>query len=163
MKRLTEFLLSVSKVTAAALFFGIFALYVIQIVLRYIIGTTWLWAPDAIRLMFVWMVFLGGAALYGVNGHLAVDALVARFSEARQRVIAIIVELIALGFFAVLFFKGIEIAQKRMRIPFDTWDVPTGYAYAAASVGAALMFMVGIVRITEYLRSFRKGETSNVQ
>ncbi len=163
MKPLIGFLLSIAKVVTTVLFISIFGLYVIQIVLRYIIGTTWLWAPDAIRLMFVWAVFLGASVLYAANGHLAVDALVTRFSETHQRLIAIFVELMALGFFAVVFFRGIEIAQKRMRIPFDTWDIPTGYAYAAVSVGAVLMFLIGIDRIADHIRALRKGVTPHVQ
>jgi TRAP-type C4-dicarboxylate transport system permease small subunit len=163
MKSVLEFILSISKLTVTALFMSIFGLYVIQIVLRYFVGTTWLWVPDAIRLMFVWLVFLGAAVLYAVNGHMMVDVLVGRLSRKARNILAILTELLAMGFFIIIFFKGIEIAEKRMRIPFDTWNVPTGYAYAAISVSAVLFFIISIDRITDNLRHLRKGETSDVQ
>jgi TRAP-type C4-dicarboxylate transport system permease small subunit len=43
-----------------------------------------------------------------------------------------------------------------MRIPFDTWDLPTGYAYMAVPICAAIMIIVTLVRMAEYLRERRK-------
>jgi len=81
MKSVLEFMLSLTKLAVTALFMSIFGLYAMQIVLRYFVGTTWLWVPDVIRLMFVWLVFLGAAVLYAVNGHMMVDVLVERLSK----------------------------------------------------------------------------------
>ncbi|MEQ5778050.1 TRAP transporter small permease [Thalassospira sp. NFXS8] len=163
MKTIIRFLLSVSKIVITTLFMSIFGLFTVQIVLRYLVGTTWLWVPDATRLMFVWLVFLGAAVLHAANGHMMVDAFVIRLPDKARRAIAILIELLAMSLFAIMFFKGIEIAQKRMRIPFDTWDLPTGYAYAAISVSAVLFFIVSADRLADNLRLMRKKENSNVE
>jgi len=156
-------LMPVVRWITAGLFIGVFGLNVVQITLRYLVGTTWLWVPDLLRLMFVWMVFLGASVLYAMNGHLAVDFLVTRLSPRRRQIAAIVVEAAAITFFTILFFKGIEIAEKRMRVPFDTWDVPTGYAYAAISVAAVLMLLIGIDRLADQIRTVIRGETENVE
>jgi TRAP-type C4-dicarboxylate transport system permease small subunit len=43
-----------------------------------------------------------------------------------------------------------------MRIPFDTWDLPTGYAYIAVPICGAIMIIVTLVRMAEYLRERRR-------
>jgi len=43
-----------------------------------------------------------------------------------------------------------------MRIPFDTWDLPTGYAYMAVPICGAIMTAVTLVRMGEYLFDRRK-------
>jgi TRAP-type C4-dicarboxylate transport system permease small subunit len=147
MKTIIRFLLSVSKIAITTLFMSIFGLFTVQIVLRYLVGTTWLWVPDATRLMFVWLVFLGAAVLHAANGHMMVDAFVIRLPDKARRAIAILIELLAMSLCAIMFFKGIEIAQKRMRI----------------SVSAVLFFIVSADRLADNLRLMRKKENSNVE
>ncbi|MBB4124613.1 TRAP transporter small permease [Martelella radicis] len=162
MKTALELVVRLAQWLTAGLFMGIFVLSVLQVVLRYLIGMSMLWAPDLLRLMFVWMVFLGAAILYARNGHLGVDVLVAKLAPAGRKIAAILVELMALGFFLILIFKGWEIAMRRMRIPFDTWDVPTGYAYLSISVTAVLMFVIGLDRLFDILRGKSLSERENV-
>jgi len=163
MKTLISTLVLAAKWTAATLFMALFGLNVVQVTLRYLVGTTWLWVPDLLRLMFVWMVFLGATVLYAWGGHLTVDFLVQRLSPKRRRAAAAIVEGAAIAFFVVLFVKGIEITEKRMRVPFDTWDIPTGYAYVAIAVAAVLMTLIAADRLWGHVRALIKGETENVE
>jgi TRAP-type C4-dicarboxylate transport system permease small subunit len=133
-------------------FLAIFALYVVQIVLRYLFGATWLWAPDLVRLLFVWTVFLGATALYRSSEHLSVDFFVQGLGPQSKRALGLATEAMSAAFFLLLVVKGWEIAEKRMRVPFDTWDLPTGYAYAAAPVCAFFMLLIALDRIYTRLR-----------
>ena len=141
-------------------FLAIFALAVVQIVLRYVIGDTWLWAPDLMRLLFVWAVFLGAAALYHSGEHLSVDFFIEGLGPRSRRALGLATEAASAAFFLLLVVKGWEIAAKRMRVPFDTWDLPTGYAYAAAPVCAFLMLLIALERIVTRCRerAIRKDE-----
>jgi TRAP-type C4-dicarboxylate transport system permease small subunit len=47
--------------------------------------------------------------------------------------------------FLVLIGVGIQMAIVRMGIPFDTWDLPTGYAYLAVPVSGATMLFFCVV------------------
>jgi TRAP-type C4-dicarboxylate transport system permease small subunit len=66
------------------------------------------------------------------------------------------IDLMTTIFLVVLVLKGIEVTKVRMRIPFDTWDLPTGYAYIAIPICSAIMIIVTLVRMAEYLRERRK-------
>lgn len=157
-------LISIVGWIAGILFMVIFGLNVTQITLRYLFGETWLWVPDLLRLLFVWMVFLGATVLYAAGEHLMVDFFVRRMAPKWQHATAAAIEAAAIAFFVILFFKGIEISEKRMRIPFDTWDVPTGYAYFAIVVAAVLMGLIAVHRMIGHVRScYAKGESRHVE
>lgn len=164
MKTGIDRLVSLARWIAGLLFMALFGLNVVQITLRYVFGATWLWVPDLLRLMFVWMVFLGATALYASGGHLMVDFFVRRIPPRRRHAFAAAIEAAAMAFCAVLFFKGLEITEKRMRIPFDTWDVPTGYAYVAIVVAAVLMALIAAWRLLGHVRAYLgKGESPHVE
>jgi TRAP-type C4-dicarboxylate transport system permease small subunit len=56
-------------------------------------------------------------------------------------------QLLFLVFMGILVFYGIQITKVRMGIPFETWNLPTGYAYMAVPVNALLMGMFCIEKI----------------
>jgi TRAP-type C4-dicarboxylate transport system permease small subunit len=66
------------------------------------------------------------------------------------------IDLVTTIFLAILVLKGIEVTKVRMRIPFDTWDLPTGYAYVAVPICGAIMIAVTLVRMAGYLSERRK-------
>ena len=141
---------------AGGLFLLLFLLNILRIFLRYFLGIAWLWEPDFCRLLFIWIVFIGATVLYVGKGHLAVDYFLNRMkSKARERM-HFLIDLITVIFLAALVLKGIEVTKVRMRIPFDTWDLPTGYAYMAVPICSLIMIIVTLVRMTEYLRERRK-------
>jgi len=140
-----------------ALFLMLFCLNILRILLRYVWGIAWLWEPDFSRLLFIWIVFIGGTVLYAGKGHLVVDFFVTRMKPHVQKQMHFIMDLVMLIFLGLLVYKGIEVTKVRMRIPFDTWDLPTGYAYMAVPICGAIMIIVTLVRIAEYLFERREG------
>lgn len=148
---------------AGSLFLVIFVLYVVQILLRYVWGGTWLWTPDFIRFLFIWGVFLGATVLYATGGHLTMDFFVRNLAPRKKLLLELWIDLASSAFFLLLIVKGWEIADKRMRIPFDTWDLPTGYAYAAAPVCGALMLLFALDRIIAAMQDLKhKGNENDV-
>jgi len=141
---------------AGALFLALFLLNIMRIVLRYFLGVAWLWEPDFSRLLFIWIVFIGATVLYVGKGHLVVDYFLNRMQPKTRERMHFTIDLMTAIFLVVLVLKGIEVTKVRMRIPFDTWDLPTGYAYMAVPTCAAIMIIATLVRMAEYLRERRK-------
>ena len=141
---------------AGTLFLILFLLNMLRILLRYFLGVAWLWEPDFSRLLFIWIVFIGATVLYVGKGHLMVDYFLNRMgSNARERM-HFIIDGVTVIFLAILVIKGIEVTRVRMGIPFDTWDLPTGYAYVAVPICSALMMTVTLFRMAEYLSGRRE-------
>jgi TRAP-type C4-dicarboxylate transport system permease small subunit len=136
---------------SGVLFLTLFFLNLLRIVLRYTLGMAWVWEPDVSRLIFIWLVFLGAAVLYVYQGHLAVDFFVSRLSTSNREHLRLVADLLTTVFLIILVLKGIEVTRVRMRIPFDTWDFPTGYAYAAIPICGGMMIFVTLARMAKRL------------
>jgi TRAP-type C4-dicarboxylate transport system permease small subunit len=139
-----------------ALFLALFLLNILRIFLRYFLGVAWLWEPDFSRLLFIWIVFIGATVLYVGKGHLLVDYFLNRMQLKTRERMHFMIDLMTVIFLVALVLKGIEVTEVRMRIPFDTWDLPTGYAYVAVPICGAIMIFVTLVRMAEYLFERRK-------
>jgi TRAP-type C4-dicarboxylate transport system permease small subunit len=141
---------------AGALFLVLFLLNMLRIFLRYFLGVAWLWEPDFSRLLFIWIVFLGATVLYVGRGHLGVDYFLNRLQPRTRKRMHFVIDLVTIIFLVVLVLKGVEVTEVRMRIPFDTWDLPTGYAYMAVPICGAIMIAVTLVRMAYFLQDRRK-------
>lgn len=138
------------------LFLALFLLNILRIFLRYFLGVAWLWEPDFSRLLFIWIVFIGATVLYVGKGHLVVDYFLNRMkSKVRERM-HFTIDLVTTIFLAILVLESIEVIKVRMRIPFDTWDFPTGYAYMAVPICGAIMIAATLVRMAGFLFDRRK-------
>ncbi|MBM4339212.1 MAG: TRAP transporter small permease [Deltaproteobacteria bacterium] len=140
------------------LFLALFLLNILRIALRYFFGIAWLWEPDFSRLLFIWIVFIGATVLYARKGHLVVDYFLNQTKPKNRERMHFIIDLVTAIFLGTLVLKGIEVAKVRMRIPFDTWDFPTGYAYMAVPICGAIMIIVTLVRMGDFLWDRRKNE-----
>jgi TRAP-type C4-dicarboxylate transport system permease small subunit len=94
--------------------------------------------------------------LYVGKGHLVVDYFLNRMKSKTRERMHFVIDLVTVIFLVVLVLKGIEVTKVRMRIPFDTWDLPTGYAYMAVPICSAIMILVTMIRMGEYLFERRK-------
>ena len=137
--RIYKYLIQGIQWCSGVLFLLLLVLNVLRILLRYFFGIAWLWVPDLSRLLFIWIVFLGSACLYGKGEHLMMDYFISKLSPE----FTLKVKRFVLGgeclLFVVLIGVGIQMTIVRMGIPFDTWDLPTGYAYLAVPVSGAIM------------------------
>ena len=131
----------------ALAFATLFAVVVLNIVLRNVAGIAWLWIPAVARLLFVWIVFLGVAAAVRRNEHLVVDFFQRRMPRRVQKAVVFGIHLASLPFFAMLLVYGLQVARVRMRIPFDTWQFPTGWAYMAVPVAAVILIVFTLDRL----------------
>jgi TRAP-type C4-dicarboxylate transport system permease small subunit len=133
--------------TAGILFLTLFVLIVLRVTLRYFLGISWLWIPDFSRLLFIWIVFIGATVLYARHEHLAMDLFVNKIKPETLKKLAVAQDIVLVFFLFVLITRGAEVAKVRMRIPFDTWDFPTGSAYAAVPVCCTVMLLMTLGRL----------------
>jgi TRAP-type transport system small permease protein len=150
MRRLTAFLDGTARaleVVLALLFLALFLVTMLNIVLRNVGGVAWMWIPAFSRLTFVWIVFLGLALAYRRGDHLVVDVLLARLRGRARRAATLLIHAALIPFALMLLVYGRDVAAVRMRVRFDTWHWPTGWAYAAVPVAAAILLAFVVERL----------------
>ena len=129
---------------AAALFFLIFAVSIMEIVMRGVFGFSLLWTVDMCVLLATWSMLLGGAVVIHRNDHLVVDFLVNMLPKKYKLVLTLVTRFLLLSVVVVLTYNGIIITQIKMGLYYTSLRWPTGYAYAALPVFgfSSILFLV---------------------
>jgi TRAP-type C4-dicarboxylate transport system permease small subunit len=136
-----------------AVLISIFCLNLYQVGGRYLFGVGAIWIPDLTRLLFIWMVFLGTALMHQRKRHLVIDVLLLKFPGPARRTIETLIALGMLGLAGVMAAVGWRIMQIRMDIPYTGLEIPTGYAYLAVPVAAALIALTSLATLWEWTRA----------
>jgi TRAP-type C4-dicarboxylate transport system permease small subunit len=142
---------------------GIFFLNMYQVGGRYLFGIGAVWIPDVTRFLFIWMVFLGTALVYMRGTHLAIDFVQVRLPAPLRRAVEGFIGLSMLGMAGILTAVGWRIMRIRMDIPYTGWEVPTGYAYLAVPVAAALIGLISLANLWEWAQEGRQGEKARTR
>lgn len=146
MEKAMKGLADVIGMIAGILFLALFIANIIQILNRYLFGISFLWVPDLTRMLFIWVVFLGGATAYIRKQHLMIDFVKDKFSHRTVQRTDELVDLVMVGFLILLIVKGIRITLVRLNIPYDSWNVPTAVAYVAVPVAGFIMLLATVSR-----------------
>lgn len=118
---------------------------------RYVMGRQAGWTEEAAIYLLVWVSLLGAALTYEEHGHLGVDYLVGKLDPAAQRLAAIFVELVVLGFaLGVLVIGGwvlvFETLAKGQLSP--TLGLKVGYLYAAVPISGVFFTLFALEHLT---------------
>jgi TRAP-type C4-dicarboxylate transport system permease small subunit len=147
MRKIIDYTIKRIGLLVGVLFITLFLLNILNISLRYFWGMSWLWIPDFSRLIFIWAVFLGASILYARKEHLEMDFFINKMNESTREKLSLFIDLGMTIFLVILIFEGYKVSIIRMRIPFDMWDIPTGYAYAAVPVCSIIMLITTINKL----------------
>jgi TRAP-type C4-dicarboxylate transport system permease small subunit len=146
---------SILTLLTGYLFLAVLLITASNIMLRNVLGVSWLFMNGLQRLLFIWMVFTGTSVLYYRNEHLMMDFFSGKFSKKMARFIDTTQNIMFIVFVVILIIYGIQITRVRMTIPFETWDFPTGYAYMAVPVNAVVM---GLFCVEKLIKTIGGGE-----
>lgn len=114
---------------------------------RYVLGTGSQWPePIAILLMMVF-TFIGAAAAYRANAHIAVTMVTDRLPRPAQRLAEWAVDLLMLLACAFVAWYGTRLSLETMRqsVAELPW-LPVGVTYAALPIGSAITLLFVIER-----------------
>ncbi|MBP2075997.1 TRAP transporter small permease [Oceanobacillus polygoni] len=109
----------------------------LQVVMRYVFGSSLTWSEEIARYAFIWMIYIGVS--YGVKKkkHLGVDALAMLFKEKGKLIVGIIANVSFLLFAIVMTYYGLDIVLRVTRES-AALQLPLSWVYAAPVMGMAL-------------------------
>jgi TRAP-type C4-dicarboxylate transport system permease small subunit len=119
-----------------------------------------LWAEDVVKVLFLWIVFLGGAIAVKYEAHVRMSALSDRL-PGRAGVLwnrAIRLSPLAVG--AILLILGARIVEISMRRELPTLQISVGYFTTIIPASGALMILYSVrgLRAAGTRRPFRPEE-----
>ncbi len=121
-----------------------------QVVVRYVFNTPNPYTEALSQYMFVWMILICGAYVFGSREHMNITFVVNKFSPKGQTIISIITELISLLFGAtVMAYGGWVKALQQMKQMDPALHIPKGVIYMAIPVAGALIVVYCLFNIIE--------------
>nr|WP_272213605.1 TRAP transporter small permease [Marinicella sp. W31]MDC2879566.1 TRAP transporter small permease [Marinicella sp. W31] len=138
-----------------------------QVVSRYVFSSAGALTEELAKIMFVWLVLLGAALLFGEKGHMNIGIFVDAFSSARLKgVFHLTADILILLFVvAILLIGGLDAVDRTMRqtnaaIPF----LRTGQIYLALPICGAFSAYYCLYNIWNDIRALlRPANTQSVE
>ena len=130
-----------------AAFSIIVILTISQIFFRFILDSPLVWSEELVRLLVVWMTFIGAAVICWDGRHLSVDVLFVRLPARARRALRIFNCIIALLFLGILVWFSIPIVELTMHVTIGAMDLPEAAYRVPATIGGVLMIVFVVLRI----------------
>ena len=127
----------------------------VNVVMRYVFRIPLNWVEETSLYLMVWIVFVGGSIAIRTRGHMAIDLLPLALSPPNRRLLALVVALASLVFFAVFFWYSLEHTLRVLSINQLTpvMQAPMWLTYLAMPVGSLLMALRTIQSIVHTLKT----------
>lgn len=129
-----------------AMFAIIVTLTIAQVVFRYVFDSPLIWSEELSKLLLVWMVFLGAAAVTFDGKHLDVDVVFAALPPFLRRAVRQVNLAMALFFLTALAWFSWEIVEIESWSALGALDISAAWVRLPATVGGALMILFLILR-----------------
>jgi TRAP-type C4-dicarboxylate transport system permease small subunit len=133
---------------AATVLAMMLAVMTLQVFTRYVLNNSPDWTEEALRYMYVWVVFLGSSAAITERTHVSISFLIERLPRNWQIAVAVMSNTVIVAFLGFLLYWGIVATISHNVIPLMTMDVAYSVVYAIVPVSAVLM----IVRLLLVMR-----------
>ena len=131
---------------------GLTTLAFIQVVLRYVFGTSFFWAEEVILFAFTWVIFLAATVNLERGAHFGVDVLVDAFPKVGRHITQALMQLGIGVILCVFVWVGFRFAVGAWVQESDILRVPKTVLYISLPVAACLMLLVVVRNLFRLVR-----------
>lgn len=135
----------------------------IQVVTRYVLNVSAVWAFSLATSSFIWMVFLGAAVLVRRQEHFAIDVFIEGFTGKTLLIIKVFSHILVIAVGLVLIVDGLTVTQT-----FWDWTIhglpilKQGYIRLALPVSGITIIIYSIQNIVDSYLFYRNGGEGNL-
>ena len=123
---------------------------------RYVLVRTFTWYDEIARICFVWVVFLGAAVGVRRRSHFRLHLLVDRLPRHAQRAIAVLGQLVVIGFAAALVQQGWAFVELGSFQQTPVMGLSKSWVYLAMPTGGALIILFSLGPLGRALRDLAR-------
>ena len=129
--------------------FGVMVLVAVwQVVSRYILNSPTTFSEEFLRYSLIWVTMIGGAYVFHLKKHIAIEMFVERFSKGIQKRIRQLALLFLVLFsLIVMVYGGIQIVSLTMSQQTVSLGIPMGYVYLSLPISGALITWFTVVEL----------------
>ena len=123
-----------------------------QFFTRYVLNDSAAWTEEIARYLLIATVFVGAAIGVAKNNHIQVDFFYRYLPTAMGRAMAVLVDLLRIGFFGMAVVMTFQMMQKLGNYKMTIIDLPMNIVYGVCLLGFAAMFLRSIWVLRVHLR-----------
>lgn len=138
------------RIAAALCLVGMFALVVVQVILRYTGGGVPVFTEEVARYAMIWMALLATAVAVREGSHIRIDlvpAVLHVLVPPLGRTLEFVLDTVALGVFLVLFWQGLDMVQFAAAQRSEGLRISLAWPYAAVPIAFALSGLFALARL----------------
>lgn len=133
----------------------IFALLIVDVAMRYVVGRPAIWTSELAQLVFGVYGVIGGGYLLAERAHVNVDILYGKLPRKRKALLDVATSILFFMFMAVLMYQGIDLAwesAEKLETSQSIWNPPIWPVKLMIPVAGLLLLLQGIVRLVSDIR-----------
>ena len=134
------------RIISGILFATIVSLTILQVFCRFVLDSPLIWSEELVRLILVWLTFLGAAVLCWDGTHLNVDTFFIKIPPKPRRWVRGFNRACAVVFLVILVYYSIPLVQIDHMTTMSAFDIPASVVRVPATIGGGLMVFYIILR-----------------
>jgi C4-dicarboxylate transporter DctQ subunit len=96
----------------------------VQVVLRYVFNTGFIWALEATTYLFAWLILFGMSYGVRVGSHIGIDAVVKLLPAGGQRVVGLLATLLSIAYSVILLIGSYNYIDTMHTMGVEAEDIP---------------------------------------
>ncbi|MFA6507396.1 MAG: TRAP transporter small permease [Treponemataceae bacterium] len=132
---------------AVAMFIIIFAVVLLQVFMRYFLGSPLVWSEELARYLFVWVSLIGWVFATRSGTHIRIGAFTDNLPVSVRKVIGFFNFALVIIFALVLIFFGFQMVLKNGDVPTVTLFFTYAVVYAAVPFSLSLIVFYSVLRL----------------
>jgi TRAP-type transport system small permease protein len=129
-----------------------------QIFARYVLNHSLFWSEELARYLFIYLVFLGAAIVLRRDGHIQVSFFVEHLPPNLRRGVAVLGDLLLLGFAGIVFTQSVRLAAMVWTVPTAALLIPWTLVYLGIVFGMGAMVLIILDALRSHLTSRHSAE-----
>jgi TRAP-type C4-dicarboxylate transport system permease small subunit len=121
------------------IFWSLAFIVFLQFFTRYVLNDSVAWTEEIARYGLIWITFIGSAMVIRKNTHIAVEVLLNFLPRQPARALLAAIDLIKLGFIALLSYFSILIVERMHYQRMTVIEQPMSIVYGGVALGCFLM------------------------
>jgi len=122
-----------------------------QVFSRFVLSMPLHWSEELARYLMAYIVFLASPIALRRGRLIAVGVIIEKLNFNQRRVLSIIIQLLIIGFSALLIVKGIEMIESISYQLSPALQIPMSVPYACIPIGALFLILNSVAIIFDLL------------
>lgn len=122
-----------------------------NVVLRYIFNTGFVWSEEIARLCFIYLVYLGAIGAARDNRHLLIDSVLSKLPDVAQKIVYVAIQACIVWLMGIVSAGSWGLMMQNLKDRWVATHFPTWLVYAS---GLVMGVSIIIISVTNVIRLF---------